>query len=335
MSDSSSKLGKAIIKALQLERPRFRDRRGHYASDALKCSREQYWRLTGEPETDKSDAKGMLTLGIGTAIEHWLVSEVFRQLHFFGFHFIGTQVPVGGTNPVRWDGYLDGYLAIKTDDGKFKPFPLEVKTKHGFGADMIARTFEVSDDYMAQMGLYLKDLYEKKGLTYGAFLYVLLSDKNFGVVLLIHCEYLPETNEVRAYKGEIPSLGTVQELDQRFNMAIPFERWKRVEQAVKEKKCPPPDYFYKTPISSPEDLAKFSLSKLEKAAKGEAVLGDWQVLYSRYFKKILETDKLTREHTPEEIAVIKEEIGRRKTARNAKAKAARAAKKHTDEEEEE
>lgn len=317
-----SKLATAYLKSLKLDKHRFRDRRAHYASSALSDIRDQYWELTGEPVTDRPDAKALMTMGVGTAVEQWLVSQVFSKMHLFGVHPLEDQVPVGGTEGGAWDGYLDAFLAYRTDEGKFKPFPVEIKTNHGYGGDLYLQTFEVKEGYMVQLGLYLKDLYEKKGITQGVFCFVTLSDKNFGVVSFVHCEYLPDSMTIRAYKGEVPHLDRVEELDQRVCLKAAFEKWERLQGYLDRKECPPPDYHYKLPLT-PENLAKHSLNKLEKAARGEAVLGDWQPLYSRYFKKILEVDKVVREHTAEELVLIKQEIGRRKVLKNAEASAKR------------
>ena len=51
------------------KRVNYRDRRGHYASANLSCLRDQYWALTGEPETNPADFVGRMKMMAGDAIE--------------------------------------------------------------------------------------------------------------------------------------------------------------------------------------------------------------------------------------------------------------------------
>lgn len=302
----------------KFEKPRYRDRRAHYASSALSCLRDLYWELTGVPITNPPDFKQSITMSIGKWIEEGMLKDVLGKLHFFGVHLAGDQIPVGGSNP-GWDGYLDA-LVCERDGDRFKtPVVIEIKTAHGYGADLLLRTLEVKDGYLAQVGLYLKDLHEKGITKEGVLLYVLLSDKNFGEVVAVRVRYDATTNTAIAYEGQRLD-GSVQVLDQRLALSPILARLERLNKAVEEKKEPAPDYKYKRELT-PEFLASQTDNALKQAANGEKILGDWQPRYSRYFDRILQVDKETREYTEGELQLIRNEIARRKPIKAAERKA--------------
>lgn len=285
---------------------RFRDTRAFYASSALSCLRDQYWSAIGEPSTNPPDMLGKMKMMVGSAIEAGIVKEFFSDLHWYGVGLLGTQVPVGGSNP-NWDGYLD---ALVYDQKTKQKYVIELKTKSGFGADILhsgnsnmgIEPFVVSDEYLAQLGLYLKDLSEKGVTNEGCLMYVLLSDNHFGKLLQISCRYEEATKEIVAYRGACTD-GVERELDQRLNIGKILDRWAKLQKLVAEKKCPPGEYKYKYQITR-ELLEKQSDATLRKMLQGQKVLGDWQVIYSRYFNKQLEVDGIERGYTTAELKQI-------------------------------
>lgn len=286
-------------------RPRFRDRRGHYASSALSCLRDQYWAMTGEKETDPSDFIGTMKMLVGSAIEAGLVKELLSDLHWYGIHLRGTQVYVGGSNP-SWDGALDALVWTEKDGH----YVLEIKTKSGFGADLLWEKLDLSPEYMAQLGLYLSDLHAKGITNRGALLYVLLSDKHFGDLIQVHAEYDAETDRCY-FSHAIRSDGTERTIGKYSDLKPIRARWLELDRRVATKECPPKgDYQYKYPLT-PEFLATVSDAQLRKAASGEAVLGDWQPKYSRYKSKALKVDGTALGYTDEELAILKQEYRRR------------------------
>lgn len=298
----------------KFEKPRYRDRRAHYASSALSCLRDLYWELTGVPITNPPDFKQSMTMSIGKWIEEGLLKDVIGKLHFFGVHLAGDQIPVGGSNP-GWDGYLDALVCERVGEKFQTPVVIEIKTAHGYGADLLHCTLEIKDGYLVQVGLYLKDLHEKGITKEGVLLYVLLSDKNFGEVVAVRVRYDVESNTAIAYEGQRLD-GSVQVLNQRIALSPILARLEKLNKHVEEKKEPAPDYKYKRELT-PEFLAKQTDNALKQAAAGEKILGDWQPRYSRYFNRILEVDKETREHSPAEIVLINAEIQRRKGVKKA------------------
>lgn len=282
-------------------RARFRDRRGHYASSAFADMRDQYWGMTGEKETNPTDFWGKMKMMVGSAVEAQLIKEYFSDMHFYGVHLLGTQVPVGASDPA-WDGALDVLIAYKGEDGKYKKYVIEIKTKSGYGANLLNDNPEASVEYLAQLGLYLKDL-DKKGVTNeGCLLYTLLSDANFGRLVVIRCRYDSKTDEIVAFEAENMD-GTLTVLNQRLKIGDIEERWKKLEEYTKSKKLPPVDKIYKYPLT-PEFIDSLSDTKMREAISGKKVFGDWQIAYSRYKDKHMELQKGPG-YTEQEVALLR------------------------------
>lgn len=300
--------------------PRYRDRRGFYASGVLSCLRDQYWEMKGEPITDKPDFQGSLNMMVGKWIEDGFTRDILQHGDFFGLHVAGTQVPVGGSNP-NWDGYLDALLCERVDGKIKKPVVLELKTSHGFGADKLFMnpTESLRDSYVFQIGLYLKDLTEKNVTSEGILLYLTLSDAHFGDFVAYSCRYEAATKEVVVYKVELLD-GRSLPMNLRYNLETQgLARWLKLQEHLDKNEVPPPDYVYKRELT-PEFLASCSDNDLKKAINGEKILGDWQPRYSRFFQKILETDKLVREYTAKEIELLRNEYNSRLTPTGRKRK---------------
>jgi hypothetical protein len=301
-----------LIKAMQdmikdTDRVNYRDRRAHYASGNLACLRDQFWSWKKIQETNPTDFIGSMKMLVGNAIETGIVNSMLSKLHFVGWHIIGTQVPVGGSNP-NWDGYLDLLMAKKTETG-WEKFVVEIKTKSGYGANMFFEKPEPSPEYMTQIGLYLKDL-SKKGVTNnGLFLYILLSDDHFGQLVSVYCSYDSKTDTVTASHYERGN-GTSGELNLSLNLTQALERWVLLDEYLRTNNVPPGEYKYKYDLT-PEFLREIPDAKLKRIVEGTLVLGDWQPVYSRYKDLQLEIDKINPERTDEERALARAEYRRR------------------------
>lgn len=264
--------------------------------------------MTGEKRTNPIDQLGKMKMLVGSGVEHQLVKEYLSDLHWYGVHQIGTQVPVGGSNPPI-DGNMDAVLVQKTAEGFAEPYVVEIKTKSGYGADLLWSNPTPSPNYLAQIGVYLEDLSNKEITNKGCLLYILLSDKHFGEVIQIDCEYAKETRELVA-KQAIYSHGESRELNIRQSMQDVCERIRSVEVSVKEGKVPPPDYIYKFPLTE-ELLETQSDYNLRAMLDGTKILGDWEPRYSGYLTKNLELDKVSRSYSSEELAMIRREYLKR------------------------
>jgi len=289
-------------------RVNYRDRRGHYASGNLSCLRDQFWSYKGEPETNPSDFKGAMKMMIGDAIEKGLIDHIFTKLSFFGFHFRGTQVPVGQSNP-DWDGYLD-LLLYRQEGDKWYPFVGEIKTKSGYGANLFLANPEPSPEYMTQIGLYLRNMHEKGITNKGVFIFVLLSDDTFGDIVLVNVEYDGQTKVATATNWVNSRLeeGVLQNVSIDTEAAL--DRWRKLNEFLKTNTVPAGEYEYKYPLTfdSVKDSAD---AKLKKIIERAIVYGDWQPLYSRYKNKQLEADGLTAQRTEDELNVARIEYRRR------------------------
>ena len=301
-----------LIKAMQAmindtERVNYRDRRAHYASGNLACLRDQFWSWKKVKETNPTDFLGSMKMLVGNAVESGIVNSMLSKLHFVGWHIIGTQVPVGGSNP-NWDGYLDLLMAKKTETG-WEKFVVEIKTKSGYGANMFFEKPEPSPEYMTQIGLYLRDL-SKKGVTNnGLFLYILLSDDHFGELVSVYCSYDSETDTVTASHFERGN-GTSGELNVTLNLAEALERWVLLDEHLRNNIVPAGEYKYKYELT-PEFLREIPDAKLKRIVEGSLIMGDWQPVYSRYKDLQLEVDKINPERTDEERALARAEYRRR------------------------
>jgi hypothetical protein len=279
---------------------RFRDERGHYASSALNCLRDQFWKWKKEPITNPTDIHGTFRMAMGTWVENGLRETFFKGMHRVGEHYLGDQVSVGGSNP-NWNGYLDLLMASRPSngDGPVKRYVIEVKALQGVGANMMVRNLEPKKEHAVQLGLYLKDLSEKGITDEGCLFYFLISDLNYTKRVNISARWLPATEEVEFYHVET-CFGVEKEISMRYNIKeLALERWKKLDKYIADNIVPEPDYVYKYPVDSVE-VASQSKWQLEKAINGEKVLGDWQVAYSPYKEKILEVDGLSPGYTEEE-----------------------------------
>jgi hypothetical protein len=308
--------------------PRYRDRRAFYASEATKCRRDLYWDLTGV-EQDPDDFIGMFRMSLGSWIEQGLVRFVLQNLHFFGLHLVGTQIQVGLSEPVKVDGNIDAMLCERVGDKFGKPIVLEVKTKYGFGGDIMARELKISEDHLAQIGIYLRDLTEKNVTSEGILLYAILSDNSFGALFAFRVRYDKSTGLATAY--EVQSVdGTTKPINQTVDINAVLSRLVDVQKAVAEKKCPAPDFHYKLPLT-PEVLAVQSDYTIKQALDGKKIIGNWQAIYHGFLSQRLKVDGTTREYTAEEKAILQAEHARRQVAAKArsaeKRKATVAAKK--------
>lgn len=303
---------KTLIQAMQAvvtetDRVNYRDRRAHYASGNLTCLRDQYWQWKKEPETNPTDFLGSMKMMVGNAVEDGIVKNLLSRLHFIGWHIIGTQVPVGGSNP-NWDGYLDVLMAKKTEAGWDK-FVVEIKSKSGFGADLFWQKPEPSPEYMTQLGLYLRDLHNKGVTDHGLFLYLLLSDSHFGEFVSVYSQYDPKTDSVICTHAE-RSDGTTYSLDTSLCLTGALERWRVLDKHLANNTVPAGEYQYKYPLTS-ETLQEIPDAKLKKIAEGSLIFGDWQPMYSRFKDKQLALDGIVPERTEEERNLARAEYRKR------------------------
>lgn len=288
---------------------RLRDRRAFYASSTGKDPREEYWSFMGEPETNPTDFYGSLRMLIGTAIGKEIGSAWLRTIHnYSNITLVGAEVPVGGSKPA-WDGYID-YLF---QDNETKEYLIcELKTTWGFGADLLAKEPHKIEhaNYFLQLGLYLKDFYDKGLPAKGSLFFILLSDKNFGKRVQYNCVYNPERCSVVCNSFCTSDSDKEFPIKLEYSISEVFEDWKSIIQAVKNEVLPAGKFRYKYEIT-PELLESLSDYKLKKIIEEGVILGDWQVSYSRYKNKIIALEGSSREYTDEEMQLFVSEYKKR------------------------
>lgn len=299
------------------DRPSFRDWRAHSASDSGTCLRDLYWKATGVEKTNPPDMVSCLKMAYGSAIGSYFQNYVFSRMFRQGYVLEAAEVKAGGSDP-DINCYWDCLFSHVDENGEKQYFIEELKTASGYGAKLLAESFEPKENYLVQLGIYLKNAH-KKGLTVkGNLFYFLLNDRHVGSVVRINCYYDPKTDEIVAYKGTRTSNGTVlgdtKVLTQRVSLAAAEEKLRKLDKYIADEVVPPGDYQYKYPVT-PESVAQWSDSVLLKAVKG-IVHGDWQVKYSGYKDLQLETDGVSPGYTDEEMRIIKAE--KRKRTPNSK-----------------
>lgn len=287
---------------------RIRGWRGFNASEAGKCPRDLYWSIKKEAITNFPDLKGKANFVRGSALENGFKSSWLDKLHIFGFHLVDYQVSVGGDEPVKWNGIIDFLCLDKTSDPS-EIFVCEFKTKWGIGCDFLLKNMIPDTGYSYQLGLYLKDYYDKGKPRDGCLLYWLNSDKNSCEFVQFTFRYLPETNEIECYRVTKTG-GYKSNVSYKFSLDYVFKKWEYVLTCLEKNEEPKPEYRYKYPLD-PDYLETLSDTNIKNALKGDKILGDWQVVYSPYKNKILQVDNCETSYTENEIKTLEREYLRR------------------------
>lgn len=303
----------ALIKAIQkAPDDRFRDRRGvFYASELCKNARDLYWSLTNEPATNPTDLVGELKMMCGSAVEVALVQKI-AQMHFFSWHLLGTQIQVGGSDPVAVDGKLDALVAPRVNGQLGQPLVVEIKTKYGRGATFFKNRLQPDDGYLAQLGYYLRDLSSKGVTNQGVLLYMLMSDAAFGDMVAMYCSYNQKTGVCAVDRTLVVESGQLStaEVQAEVNVEEKLKRLAEIAAYVKRRELPPAEHYYKYAVT-PEQVVSWTDGDLRAALDGKKVVGDWQIKYSRYKELHVAAEKTSLGYTPAELQLIQAEYLRR------------------------
>ena len=137
----------------------------------------------------------------------------------------------------------------------------------------------------------------------------MLSDDTFGQLVTIYCSYDSNTDTVTASKYE-RSDGSTGNLDVSINLAESLERWRVLDEHLRNNTVPAGEYKYKYELTN-DLLREIPDAKLKSIAEGNLIFGDWQPVYSRYKNLQLEMDKINPERTDGERALARAEYRRR------------------------
>jgi len=289
---------------------RVRDRRAFYASDNDKCSRDLYLSLIGEPETNPPDFEAERSFFLGKAIEMAMKTQWLPRLVGANVLIAGLETPVGGSKP-PWDGRVDFLLKDLSD--KDQPLKVvEFKTIKKYGADKLfsaPHTLD-KDGYIAQLGLYLKDFYDKGfGLVEGLLFFMGFSDKYFMQMLQYNVVYDPARCEA-CVVSYIDDGGLSHKMTKRVPLQKVLDKFSKVLHHVQTKNEPKPDYTYKHAVT--EDSVKdLSDDMIRKVLKGLKIIGDWQPVYSRYRDRNFKVDNVSRSYTEDELDIFRREYQKR------------------------
>jgi hypothetical protein len=287
-----------------------------HVSDLLGCVRDLYWRLTGVPETNPADDLSQHNFDIGNWVEAGLREAGFRRMHFDGIHYIDQNMLVTmQAHGFGIVGHVDVYMIDLERD---QPIAVEVKTKHGYGATTLVEKREPQIEHVIQLGLYLMMLRESGRNAIGKLVYVLLSDREWGVKATFNV-HVDQQNRlhVTAYED---NMGNQQPLGISANLNDTLNKLPVLKTALETGVAPPPTYQYNYPLT-PEVLAATTKTDLMRAIRGEKTLGPWQPRYSRYRDLIIKTDNVRLTYTPAEISLLKAELAKRPARSRKVAKA--------------
>ncbi len=292
-----------------------RSRYSFNASDAGKSMRDLYWKFKGEPETNPTDSLGFKRMDFGSSLEGTIVGWI-RGLAYKGIAIIKQQARVGGTNP-NWAGFVDLITLEQVEGGKFEVVVTEIKTKYGYGATLLTQELNPSEDYLLQLGLYLKDFWDKKQKLYrGRLFYMIIPESEqktkLGAFVEFYCRYEPETGDLVCYQAmgsDCLDLRGFKEI--RVSVTKLLDKWCILNEYLLKDELPPVDYVYKHKLT-PEFLASRSDTDIKLAAQGYKILGDWQISYSPYKKKHLELQGSSEGYSPDETELLVQEYKRRK-----------------------
>lgn len=307
---------------------RFRDKDVdvHNAGDATKCGRQLTYKALKTPESNPTDTLGQFRMRFGSWLERGLIYEIFGKMAPFGVFQLATQGDCGehGTfYGTSWHGYRDLDIGLRMVDGKIKPVIVEIKTKVGYGAtatlkenpwkkEFIIPTPDTEWGYSQQLGLYLRDAYNKTKdnpkfnapITDGILLQLLYGD---GIACFVeyYFEYLPETDSVHCYKvhcEEYPECSSP--LDITVSLKEIADRWAKVDEHLRKGELAPPDYQRRYSLDDERFLAQ-NKTNLEKAGKNAKLIGDVQCAYCPFRDKCAADLGIELTYTPEEVKRIK------------------------------
>lgn len=270
-------------------------------------------------ETNPPDFKSKVRMALGNKIEEYIV-ELFQNGSLFGLTYLGTQIPIGGSDPVKVDGYLDALVQDKAGN----KYVVEVKSRWGWGATFFSRDRDPGESYLAQIGYYLRDLSQKNVTNQGMLLFVLIGDDTFGEMIAMKCKYDEQTDTVTAYESESTEDENPRPHNYSLKLTPILEKLKAVEGYVQRNELPPVDKLYKYPLT-PENLAAARDSDIKKAVEGSKVIGDFEISYSSYKRLHMELQGGQLGYTEEEMQLLAAEHSVRETRKRAASNAKRAA----------
>lgn len=271
-----------------------------WASEFEKDTFDIFHRWMGTPPTNPIDAEKMIVFSAGKMMEMALI-EKLRPL---GIVIAPENIEDAQTAfRVEREGCpISGKLDAIIELGQQKSV-LEIKTYYGDYQDMELSAGKARLSYLKQLACYL----DAMSLDLGHLVYL---ERGTGQMydfilrrkegLLFECVSYDSKDQY----GKHP-------ITTSFDLTDDYKRFASIyKNYILPKKEPSSDYTYKYNIAS-VNWTTLPASKISKARNGQAVVGDWQVIYSPYKDLIVAKEALKLGKTLEEyLGYSDEELAR-------------------------
>lgn len=282
-----------LLRSLQVKRED-KEKGAFYCSDFGKNPLDLYFKLKNFTETEPTEWYNYVRFGAGKGAEiellkllkdNGVVAEDYVQEEYGRVDFVREGVEIHGYIDAIANGEYAESFGIE------KGSPIEIKTINNKNFYDIARYQEGKprENYVGQLAIYMDFMGKEVG-----YLFVVALD---GLSrFLLKCEKIGE--------GEYKCGNTV------VNVFDEYKRWADVQKNVLDNEVPEWSVRYKIPLEE-IDWASLDTATIKKALLG-TVIGDpdkWQIDYSPYKTKILETRGETIGYTDLEKMKIRELSG--------------------------
>ena len=247
----------------EIQKHILKEKEEHHPKDSFWCTESEtdqieiFWKWKGEKETNPDSPHDKFALEVRKMVEVRVIDS-FKD---------GDQHRVEiDWEGIRVTGYMDGILNI---DGV--ETPIEVKTSYGNYQKQEIEQCKPKLSYLKQLAFYMTSIKANKGILF----YVhFKQDKPFVIDGIYQFVLEREGSVFRCH-------------DIEFNLMDTFRRFKRIHDDYISKDIEPPcEFVYKYDLDKIDwkGLPKYQIAN---ARSNKAVLGDWQVQYSRYKNKII------------------------------------------------
>jgi len=245
-----------------------------YASDVQRPAFELWHQLAGTPITNQMNWYDTLKMGAGNGVE----SSMLKVLKDSGIVAEDYDQHVQGKVNFERDGLtIHGRIDALTKDG----LPIEIKSINNKNQWDI-KAYETGyprENYVGQLAVYMDAL-----------------GVDIGHLFVATVDGLGRFWFECRREGDVFSCGNV-----KFNLAKEYDRWREI---LKLDKPDVFEYRYKIPVDE-IDWSKVSADKISKARNNKAVIGDYQVTYSRFKDLWIKSQGVEQGYTAEEILKIR------------------------------
>lgn len=280
------------------------------ASDFMKPALDIYFAFTDEPKTNPPVWHDTLKWAAGNGVEDAMMNilkmsnitpqdydqkkhgrvDMEREGITVHGYIDAPYLPSIGSMEAIMDVPDEGFATFKGED---KFIPIEIKSINNANkwGVMEYENGNPRENYVGQLGVYMDYL-----------------DMNAGKLFVSSIDGLSKFC-FEAKRGRVHSTQEVYVKcgNVEVNLTAEYKRWAKLwEENIQPKVMPDIfEYRYKYPLEE-INWRELPASKISKARNGNAVIGDWQILYSPWKDKIIEMQGDHLGYNDEELAYIKE-----------------------------